>query len=137
MGTHLDGTVDEGIEMSSPPELCPHLGKTEKGIPSLRKQQLQVMGRPSGPFDFQGDASQGKKTVLAVQVAGAHRKLRGLDGVAHLDLIQLLEVEEPAGGCESSGGQRMGALPDLQALKGANIIPDQIGTRRPAREAQL
>jgi hypothetical protein len=137
MGTHFDGTVDEGIEICSLPELWPHLGQAEKGIPSFRKQQLQPMGSPPGPFDLQGDPSQGKKTVLAVQVAGADRELSGLNGVADLDRIQLLKLEEPAGGCQSSGGQKMGALPDLKTLKGANVVPDQIGARRPAGEAQL
>jgi hypothetical protein len=85
MGTHFDGTVDQDIEGGSPPELCPHLGKAEKGFPPLWKQQLQVMGSPPGTFDLQGHAREGQKTVLAIQVASADREFRGLNGVSHLD----------------------------------------------------
>jgi hypothetical protein len=71
MGTHFDGTVDQDIEGCSSPDLSLHVGKAEKGLPSLRKQQLQVMGSPPGPFDLQSYAREGQKTVLAVQVASA------------------------------------------------------------------
>ena len=103
---------------------------------TIGKFQLQAMGTPALPFHLQGDASQGQKAMVGIEVAGAHRKIGGQDAPAHLQRGVSGAAQLPAGRLQPLHGQPLLSLPYLKVFEGPHVVADQVGAGGPARHPQ-
>ena len=105
------------------------------------------MRRPALAFHLQHHRRQGQKAMGAVEMAGAHRELGGLNRVANRDRLALgwhfrrpvLRTgaqHAPLGRCQPLQQQRPAALAHLQPLQMAHVVANQIGAGSPGRQAQ-
>ena len=105
-------------------------------VPGRWEIKAEANRAPTLPFHLEHHAGQGKKPMVGVEMAGAHRKIGGQDAPAHLKGGSSGRAHLPAGRLEPFHGQLVMALPHLEAFQGSHVIADQVGAGSPPRHAQ-
>ena len=141
----LDRRVQKLVQIAGQPAtLGTSLGTTagidlrqgHEGLPPGRQLEPQAVGRPALPLQLQGHRCQGQKAVVAVEVAGAHRELRGKHRVADLEGLKAGQLQLPAAGTGTPGLKAAAGLSHRQRLQLADVIPDQVGAWGPGGQGQ-
>ena len=94
---------------------------------------LQPVGRPALALHLQHHRRQGKKAVVAIEMASAHGELRSQDPVTDPQRLPnpASQVQLPTGRSQAPDRAGLVAAQHLQALEMAHVVADQIGARGP------
>jgi hypothetical protein len=92
VGTNLDRTVDQGVEVGSAPGAVALAGQGHEGLPAVRQTQHQGVGLPALPLHQQGHPGQGEEAMVWAEMAGAHRQLGGEDAPVNPQRFEALQL---------------------------------------------
>ena len=133
VGAELQGGIDQLVEIAGQPGAIAVLGQGYEGLPIGWLADLKPMGGPALPLHLQHHGRQGKKTVVAIEVAGAHGQLRGHELVVNPQGFSdpARQVHLPARRTQAPDRAGPASAEHLKTFQMAHVVADQVGAGGP------